>query len=713
MVLMNVPVGEAKPGETAPRRNYKFKNAAVTKPKGYSCSTVYEFFNEAVSKHGKNRPCQGWRDLIDIHVETKKVTKIIDGEKVSVDKKWFFYEKSDYQYISFGELQKTINYYGKGLLKIGLSPSAENKLHLFASTSPYWMRTFLAAQTQSIPVVTAYDSLGEEGLTHSFVQTGSTTIFTDNDLLVKLINPLKKATEVKYIIHSENLDPNDKRSDGSLYKNAVKAIEEIKKIRPKIKFYSLNEVIKLGQDNDATIDVHPPKPEDLSCIMYTSGSTGVPKGVVLSHENVVAAIGGVGGNIPDTLIGTRDRVIAFLPLAHIFELVFEMLVFYWGGIAGYANVKTLTDASCRNCEGDMKCFKPTIMVGVAAVWEAVKKGIISQIEKQPSTTQKVFWAAYNAKIASKKYYIPFVPSLIDTLIFKKIKQATGGQLRLVLNGGSPINSETQRFITNTIAKMLIGYGLTETCANTCVLTPELYEYDVAGSLVASVTVKLVDVPEAGYYAKNDQGEVLISGLPVMKEYYKNPEETKKAFEYEKGWFSTGDIGEWTSSGALKIIDRRKNLVKTQNGEYIALEKLESIYRSNKYVLNICCYADENKVKPVGIVLPNEAQVKELIFDLGLDKKAKKADDVEIAHYLHDKKLRRELTKSILETGKTGGLTGIELILGIVLVDEEWTPESGFVTSAQKLQRKKILASAKEEVDKLYDDNEANTTSCKP
>lgn len=705
MVLVNVPVGKAKKGETAPRRNYLTKDAAVTKPKGYNCTTVYEFFNEVIEKHGKARKCQGWRDLIDIHNETKKVTKLIEGEEVTVDKNWTYYEKSDYKYITFGELQSMVESYGKGLVQMGLKPSNADKLHLFASTSPHWMRSFLAAQSQGIPVVTAYDSLGEDGLVHSLVQTGSSAIFTDNELLVKLINPLKKAADVKFIIHCEDLDPKDKRGDGILYKNAKKSIDEILKVRPDIKFYSVNEVIQLGKDNDETIDFHPPKPADLCCIMYTSGSTGPPKGVVLSHENVVAGIGGVSTNVPNTVVGVNDRIISFLPLAHIFELVFELLIFYWGGVAGYANVKTLTDASCKNCEGDMKTFKPTIMVGVAAVWEAVKKGIISQIEKQPSTTQKIFWTAYNAKLNAKRFHIPFIPSLVDNLIFKKIKAATGGNLRIMLNGGSPISGETQRFISNTIGPMLIGYGLTETVANTCVLMPQHFEFDVAGSLVGSVTVKLIDVPDAGYFAKNNQGEVLISGLPVLSEYYKNPEETKKAFEYEAGWFSTGDIGEWTSTGALKIIDRKKNLVKTLNGEYIALEKIESIYRSNKYTLNICCYADENKVKPVGIVLPNEAQVKELIYKLGLDKNAKSANDIEMSKYLTNKKLCHEITKSILETGKSGGLSGIELLLGIVLVDGEWTPENGFVTSAQKLQRKKILASVQSQVDEIYAENQ--------
>lgn len=692
MGLVNVPVGEARPGETAPRRNANLKNLEVLKrPVGYKANTVYEFILEAIEKGGSRRAI-GYRDVVEVHKEKKKVKKMVDGQEVQVDKTWMYYEMSDYKYETYKELNTFIHQYARGLITLGVKPSGENKLQIFASTSHKWMKTFLACQSQSIPIVTAYDTLGEAGITHSLVQTESVAVFTDNALLANLINPLKKAKAVKFIIHSEEINPEDKRQDGELYANAQKAKEEILAIRPDIKIISLDEVLALGKHAD--VAVHPPKPEDLSCIMYTSGSTGDPKGVVLKHENIVSGIAGVSFIVNHKFINEKDRIIAFLPLAHIFELVFELIVFYWGGILGYANVKTLSDTSTRNCVGDMKAFQPTIMVGVAAVWETIKKGIMAQISKQPPFTQKLFWAAFNYN--QKSWKIPGVSYLIQTIIFKKVKAATGGNLRYVLNGGSPLSKDTQIFISNLLAPMLIGYGLTETVANTTVVSPDHFELDVQGALSGAITVKLIDVEDAGYYAKNDQGEILIRGGPVTPEYFKNEKETKDAFD-EEGWFKTGDIGEWTATGQLKIIDRKKNLVKTLNGEYIALEKLESVYRSNEFVSNICCYADVSHSKPICIVFPNESAIKKLAHEMNLTS----SSEEEVHKALHDKNLNAKVLASLVATAKSQGLNGIELVAGVVFVDEEWTPQNGFVTSAQKLQRKKILEANKQAVDDLY------------
>lgn len=695
MAPTTVPVGPAKPGETAPRRRTAQKDAALIRPLDSKANVVTEYLEECVARN-THRRCMGWRDLIEVHRETKKVTKIVDGEEQKVDKAWTYYEMSHYKYQTYPEVYSDIKALAHGFAQIGLKPSSD-KLHIFASTSPKWLKTFLAAQHQNITVVTAYDTLGEKGLIHSMVSTELNAVFTDNGLLSALIKPLQETPHVRTIIHSEKIDPADKRDGGRIYEEAEKAKKQILEVRPDIQFFSYEEVLAKGKDLVDTPFEHKSQPEDISCIMYTSGSTGEPKGVVLTQANILAGITGPSTNASRDLVKPTDRIIAFLPLAHIFEMVFELLSFWWGGCLGYANVKTLTDASCKNCESDLAEFRPTIMVGVATVWENVRKGIMAKVKQLPSVVQKIFWASFKAKSTMQLLHIP--GSSIFDIIFKKVKAATGGELRVVLNGGSPISRDTQVFITTLICPMLIGYGLTETCANACILELPNFEYGVVGSLVGTVTCKLVDVPDAGYFAKNNQGEILLKGASITKEYWKNEKETSEAFT-EDGWFQTGDIGEWQSNGHLKIIDRKKNLVKTANGEYIALEKLESTYRSNPLVLNICVYADQSKVKPIAMILPNEQHLKNFL----LDERLCKEEDLkhkEISVFYHDKKVVEAVNKSLLATGKSQGLKGIELLQNVVLIDDEWTPQNGFVTSAQKLQRKKILEAYKKDVEKAY------------
>lgn len=702
--LVNVPLGESKkPSETAERVNshvyYDHNKEVLVRPSNMKCNTVYEYIIECLEK-SKNRDVLAYRNLVNVHDEEKILTKKVNGKEVETKKTWQFYELGDYKYEKGQQLLDTFTNYGKGLIKLGLEPHSEDKVHIFASTSDKWMKTFLAAQSQALTVATAYDTLGESGLIHSIKQTSSKLIFTDNALLAKLLVPVQKCESIKFIVYSEKIDPNDKRQNGKIYKAAHDAVEKIKEARPDIKIISMQEVIALGLAAKDELEVHPPTPEDISCIMYTSGSTGEPKGVVLSHKNIVGGLGGISSVIDKSIVNEKDRIIAFLPLAHIFELAFELITFYWGGILGYAGVKTLSDTSVRNCEGDMKAFKPSIMVGVPAVWEQVRKGILGQISKQPAMTQKIFWAAYHTKIKCDKYKIPILPNIISNVIFKKVKQATGGNIRLMLNGGSPLSHDAQEFISTLIGPMLIGYGLTETVANTAILSPNNFEFDVCGQLTGAIKVKLVDAEELGYFAKNDQGEVWINGNPVLEEYYKNDKETKDALfvdpETNEKWFMTGDIGCWTPTGQLKIIDRKKNLVKTMNGEYIALEKLESVYRSNAYLDNICVYADQSKVKPIGIAVPNHKKCAEKAIELGLIE-----HEDELHNVLNDPKLTDAVLQELLKTGKSQGLAGIELILNVVLFDGEWTPDSGFVTSAQKLQRKKILAAVQKEVDAAY------------
>lgn len=317
----------------------------------------------------------------------------------------------------------------------------------FAS-SPHWLAAAHGALSQSIPIVTAYDTLGEEGLKHSMLQTHAKAIYLDPHLLTKLIKPLNEAKDIQHVIYN---------SDGEVKEADIKKLKEA---HSHLNVLSFEELRKLGEDNPTPTT--PPQAEDLCCIMYTSGSTGTPKGVLLKHRNVVSAVAGICVIVGDYL-GPGDGLLTYLPLAHILEFVFENAVLYLGGTMGYGNPRTLSDTSVRNCKGDIREFRPTILVGVPAVWESVKKGIVAKVSQGSFITRNLFWGAMSAKQFLLSTGLPGV-GILDSVVFSKVRDATGGRLRICFNGGGPIAKETQLFISMAICPMISGYGLTETAA---------------------------------------------------------------------------------------------------------------------------------------------------------------------------------------------------------------------------------------------------------
>ncbi|CZR62530.1 probable long-chain-fatty-acid-CoA ligase [Phialocephala subalpina] len=666
-------------GETIPRRHPLTVNKLAERP-SEDIVTIFDIIKRSSEKYG-NAKALGTRKLIKTHHEMKKVKKMVDGKEQEVDKNWTYFELSGYEYLSFHDYEKLILQIGAGYRKLGMNK--DDKVHIFAATSAHWLATAHGAVSQSMPIVTAYDTLGEEGLKHSLMATKAKAIFLDPHLLPTLINPLKEAKDIQYVIWNSQ--------------NEVKQenIDKLKKAHDHLTIMSFEELRKLGEDNP--VDPVEPGPDDLCCIMYTSGSTGPPKGVPLKHKAVIGAIAGVSV-IVEPYLGPGDGLLTYLPLAHILEFVFENACLYWGGTMGYGNPKTLSDTSVKNCKGDIREFRPTVLVGVPAVWESVKKGIVAKVNSGSPIVKNLFWGAMWAKENMLHWGIPGV-GILDSVVFKKVKEATGGRLRICMNGGGPIAKDTQKFISMAITPMISGYGLTETTAMGALMDPMEWTDSALGNIPGSIEVKLVDFPDAGYYATNKpnpQGEIWIRGCTVMDGYWDNEQETKDAIA-EGGWFKTGDIGEFDKNGHLNIIDRKKNLVKTLNGEYIALEKLESVYRAATVVANICVYADQQRTKPIAIIVPAEPALKKLAERIGVQGNG-------IEDLVHNEKIQDAVLKELQQAGRSGGLSGIEIVEGVVLSDEEWTPQNNLVTSAQKLQRKKILEKYKKEVDAAYAKN---------
>ncbi|KAF2091475.1 acetyl-CoA synthetase-like protein [Saccharata proteae CBS 121410] len=672
---VEAPGFEPVEGETIPRRNYRTKDGLKTRPHD-DIATVFDILKYSSAKFG-NAKALGHRKLVKTHNETKKIKKMVDGKEQQVDKKWTYFELGPYNYMSFVEYEKLVLQIGSGLRKLGMQ--SPDRVHIFAATSPNWLATAHGAASQSMPIVTAYDTLGEEGLKHSLQQTHAKAIFLDPHLLPKLNKPLESAKDIQHVIY--NSEGEVKQED----------IDNLKNAHPHLTIRSFEELRKLGESS--MVPPTPPNAEDLCCIMYTSGSTGTPKGVLLKHSNVVAAITGVDV-IVGPYIGPGDGLLTYLPLAHILEFVFENAVLFWGGTMGYGNPRTLSDASVRNCKGDIREFKPTILVGVPAVWESVKKGIVGKVSQSNFVVRNMFWGAMSAKSMLMSMGLPG-SGILDAVVFNKIRDATGGRLRICMNGGGPIAKDTQHFISMAITPMISGYGLTETAAMGALMDPLAYTDQALGEVPGSVEVKLVDFADAGYFAKNTpaQGEIWIRGGSVSAGYLDLESETKEAFTSD-GWFKTGDIGEFDDKGQLRIIDRKKNLVKTLAGEYIALEKLESIYRSATVVANICVYAAQDKQRPIAIIVPAEPALKKIAAENGIQGE-------HLEELVHDKKLNEIILNQLQAAGKKGGLASFEMIDGVVLADEEWNPQNGLTTAAQKINRRGILEKYQKEVDRAY------------
>lgn len=634
-------------GETIPRRHPKAQHGLVERP-AEGVNTTFDLLRRSADRYA-NEPAVGSRKLLHTHKEKKKVSKVVDGKTTEVDKEWTYYELSDYTYLTYGEYFVQVLSVAAGLRKLGLSP--RDRLHIFATTTPQWLTMAHACSSQAMTIVTAYDTLGESGVEHSLVQSKANAMFVDPHLLKTVKKPLEKATSVRFLVYNEESHlpvPDDE-------------IAAFKSSHPELTVLSFGELRALGEANPAA--PVEPKPEDTYCIMYTSGSTGPPKGVPVTHAGFVAAVAGLY-TVMEEAVSHREYVLAYLPLAHIFELVLENLVVFVGATLGYGSPRTLADTSMRNCHGDMRAFAPTIMVGVPQIWETVKKSVEGKANAAGVFPRTAFWSALAVKSFLVRHGLTGAASLLDP-VFAKVRASTGGRLRFIVNGASGIATPTLHFMSMVVAPMLNGYGLTETCGNGALGCPLQWTPGPAiGPVPAAVEVKLVSLPELDYSTDSSppQGEILIRGAPVLREYFENPEETAKAVTAD-GWFRTGDIGEFDADGHLAVIDRVKNLVKLQGGEYIALEKLEAIYRGADAVHNIMVHGDAGAPRPIALVAPNEKVL------------AKKAGELGVAeHDMHaDKRVRGAVLKALQDVARKEGLSGMETVAGVVLVDEEWTP----------------------------------------
>ncbi|XP_050460499.1 fatty acid CoA ligase Acsl3 isoform X6 [Cataglyphis hispanica] len=619
-----------------------------------------------IKMHGDKR-CLGTRQILAEEDEPQPNGRIFKK-----------YKMGEYKWKTFNDVDRLAASFGRGLMELGMKP--RKNIVIFAETRAEWMIAAHACFKQNFTVVTIYATLGDEAIAHGINETEVDTVITSHDLLPKFKRLLKMVPHVKTIIYMED---QLKLTDTKGYKDEVRLI-------------SFSEVVKMG--NESNMNGNSPKSDDTAIIMYTSGSTGIPKGVILSHKNILTTLKAFCDVVE---IRPDDVFLGFLPLAHVFELLAESVCLLNGVPIGYSSPLTLIDSSSkiqRGSKGDASVLHPTCLTAVPLILDRISKGINDKVKKSGPFRQAIFNFAYQYKLKWTKrgYETP----LFDKYIFGAAKQVLGGRIRLVLSGGAPLSPDTHNQVKLCLCVTVTqGYGLTETTS--CATVMDTYDR-TTGRVGAPTTVcdiRLENWEEAGYRVTDHphpRGEIVIGGDIVSAGYYKLPDKTKEDFFQEEGkqWFRTGDIGEVYPDGSFKIIDRKKDLVKLQLGEYVSLGKVEAELKTCPVVENICVYGDANKAYTVALVVPNQQYLEEIATNNGITGKS-------FEELCNDPRIEKVILQELVEQAKKCKLQAFEIPGAVKLCVEQWSPDMGLVTAAFKLKRKAVQERYQHEINRMY------------
>lgn len=418
------------------------------------------------------------------------------------------------------------------------------------------------------------------------------------------------------------------------------------------------------------------KLDQTATIIYTSGTTGRPKGVVLTHTQ---AISEVADAFPLLGVTVRDRSLCFLPYAHVLGRI-EI----WGhALIGY----TMAFAeSIERLKDNLADVKPTLIVSVPRVFEKIYNGILAQAEISPLKSRVFKWAiATGREISQYKIEKQPVPvelalryRLAKKLVFDTIYEKLGGRLRFAVCGGAPLSRTIAEFFHAAGILILEGYGLSETTAAIAVNTPFDYRFGTVGKAVGDVRFKIAE-----------DGEILVQSKKVMKEYHNNPEATASSFT--DGWYHTGDIGELSPEGYLRITDRKKDLIKTAGGKYVAPQRLEGLLKANRFISQVHIHGDQRKFI-VALVTLNMDAVEKFASENDISYKDRET-------LVQTPKVKELIRRAIADAN--AHLASYESIKNFAILPSEFTIESGELTPSLKVKRKVVDTNYKSLIDGLY------------
>ncbi|XP_072318579.1 long-chain-fatty-acid--CoA ligase 1a isoform X3 [Eucyclogobius newberryi] len=594
------------------------------------------------------------------------------GMRVSNDGPCLGSRKPDqpYEWQSYSEVSKKAEGIGSAFIHKGHSATGDKYVGIFSQNRPEWSIAELACYTYSLVAVPLYDTLGKESIGYILQQATISTVICDVADKARLIleHGSTKGGTVKTVVLIEAFDD-----------DLVKLGTE-----SGIDIMSLKDFEDLGHANHQ--NPQPPKSEDLALICFTSGTTGNPKGAMLTHENVISNTAAFIKMTRATLKANHNEVLlSYLPLAHMFERVVESVVLIHGGRIGYfqGDIRLLMD--------DLKTLQPTVFPVVPRLLNRMFDKIFSQ-----ANTPMKRWLldfAFRRKETELRNGVVRQDSFWDKLIFKKVQASLGGRVRMMITGAAPVSPVILTFLRAALGcQFYEGYGQTECTAGCTMSMPGDWSAGHVGPPLPCNIVKLVDVAEMNYLSANGEGEVCVKGPNVFKGYLKDPDKTAEALDQD-GWLHTGDIGKWLPNGTLKIIDRKKHIFKLAQGEYIAPERIETVYIRSDPIAQIFVHGDSLQACLVGIVVPDPDYLPLWIKKNGIEGS--------YSELCSNKEVKSAILEDILRLGKEAGLKSFEQVRDITLYPEMFSVQNGLLTPTLKAKRAELRSYFKDQIDAMY------------
>ncbi len=536
--------------------------------------------------------------------------------------------------------------------------SKGDRVAILSENRPEWTMTDFACLTLGAVTVPIYSTLTEEQTANALQDSGARIIAVSTEQQLQKVLSIRDQTAVEKILVMDDL-------------NAAGAVP-------------LHGLMKAGvaeRDPEFEARARSIKPEDLATIIYTSGTTGTPKGVMLTHGNIAS-------NISYSLQGfdlrPGETSISFLPLSHITARHADLVLLYHGVTLAYCPfIEQLSQA--------LLDVRPTVFLGVPRVYEKIYAQVEQKAKRFPKSVlyrlALNIGRAHTSEILVGKHPRSLTWKLADRVVFSQVRSGLGGRVQIFISGGAPLGRELAEWFAVIGIRIHEGYGLTETSPVIAINTPLAHKLGTVGKILPNIEVRIAE-----------DGEILVRGPSVFKSYWKRAEDTKSAFI--DGWFKTGDIGAIDSDGFLSITDRKKDLIKTSGGKFIAPQPIENSLKLNPLVGTPVIIGDKRKF-PAVIISPSFPALEQWA-------RAHKINFSTREELILNEKVQA-LYEGIVE-GANQNLARFEKLKKVLLVPDEFSMETGALTATLKLRRRFVEDRYRELIDETYARAEASHAS---